>query len=304
MKKTKLILTVGISGSGKTSWADKFTRNRGDWVNINRDDIRFSLFNKGVRDWGAYKFKRSNENLVSDTAMNLSKLSSRAGKNIIISDTNLNKKVRNMWRDFAKSYHMEFEVIDFHISWDKAVKREAQRAGGVGISVLRKQWEMWNDYIVRKVYIPNESLPKAFLCDIDGTIACNTSGRGWFDWDRVGEDSPREHVISMVHGLIQSGLTPVFLSGRDGSCMIETYDWVMKHVMVDYLPERGGLHLLMREPTDQRKDSIVKEEIFWKYVANRFNIVACIDDRPQMIRAWEDLKIPNIIAVGNQLKEF
>lgn len=304
MQKTKLILTVGISGSGKTTWAEEFTRNRGDWVNINRDDIRFSMSNNGVRDWSTYKFKRSKEKLVSEIAMNLAKVSSRAGKSIIISDLNLSQRVRNMWRDFAKSYHMSFEVKEFEVSWEDAVKRDTQRFGGLGVSVLRKQWEMWNTYIGRRVYIPDESLPKAFLCDIDGTVACNTSGRGWYDWDRVDEDFPRKHVVSMVHGLIQSGLIPVFLSGRDGSCSKKTYDWIMEYIMVDYLPENDGFHLLMRDPKDHRRDSVIKEEIFWKYVANRFNIVACIDDRPQMIRAWEDLKIPNIIAVGNQTKEF
>jgi predicted kinase len=304
MQKTKLILTVGISGSGKTTWAEEFTRNRGDWVNINRDDIRFAIFNSGVRDWSAYKFKKSNESLVSETAMSLAMSSSREGKSIIISDTNLSQRVRNMWRDFAKSYNMDFEEKQFDISWEEAAKRDSNRAGGVGVSVLRKQWEMWNTYIGRKVYVADERLPKAFLIDLDGTLCENKSGRGWYDWDRVDEDSPREHVISIVHGLIQSGLTPVFLSGRDGSCIIKTYDWIIKHVMVEYLSQGCGIDLLMREPKDQRRDSVVKEEIFWKYVASRFNIVACIDDRPQMIRAWEDLKIPNIIAVGNQTKEF
>ena len=304
MQKLKLILTVGISGSGKTTWAEEFTRNRGDWANVNRDDFRFALLTSGIRNWSAYEFNRKNEKEVTNAVINAVKSYEQEGMNIIISDTNLSHRVRDSWKNAANNMGYDFEIKEFPISWEEAVKREAQRSGGVGISVLRSQWEKWNSYIGRKVYVADKSLPKAFLCDIDGTVALNTTGRGWFDWHRVDEDEPREHVISMVHGLIQSGLIPVFLSGRDGSCSKKTYDWIMEHVMVDYLPEGDGFHLLMREPNDQRKDSVIKEEIFWKYVANRFNVVACIDDRPQMIRAWEDLKIPNIIAVGNQLKEF
>jgi predicted kinase len=304
MDKLKFIMCVGISGSGKSRFTECFIRNRNNFIELNRDDMRFNKFTGGKREWTEYKFSRANEKLVTQKEDEQADLAVKGKLNIISSNTNLNPKVRRKWREYAESHNMDFEVIEFDISWEEAAKRDSNRAGGVGVSVLRKQWEMWNTYIGRKVYVADERLPKAFLIDLDGTLCENKSGRGWYDWERVDEDSPREHVISIVHGLIQSGLTPVFLSGRDGSCIIKTYDWIIKHVMVEYLSQGCGIDLLMREPKDQRRDSVVKEEIFWKYVASRFNIVACIDDRPQMIRAWEDLKIPNIIAVGNQTKEF
>lgn len=59
MHKPQAILTVGISSSGKTTWAEKFVFENPSWVNINRDDVRFTLFTNGVRDWGKYKFSLS-----------------------------------------------------------------------------------------------------------------------------------------------------------------------------------------------------------------------------------------------------
>ena len=42
------ILTVGISGSGKTTWAEQYVaemQKKGEmWVNLNRDDIRETVF--------------------------------------------------------------------------------------------------------------------------------------------------------------------------------------------------------------------------------------------------------------------
>jgi hypothetical protein len=60
----------------------------------------------------------------------------------------------------------------------------------------------------------------------------------------------------------------------------------------------------MRKNGDFRKDNAVKEEIFWTYLTHKYNIVACVDDRPQMIRLWHELKIPNVIAVADPYIEF
>jgi len=304
--KPKIILTVGASCSGKTTWAEKFVRENqeGRWANINRDDIRFDIFNGGVRDWSKYKFNRGNESIVTgivDEHIYEAKLEKY---NIIISDTNLNPKVRKKWKDWADFNGYEYEEKIFCLDWEQTVKRNSQRSGGLSTTVLRSQYEKMIQYVGRKTYTPDTTKPKAFLVDIDGTVADMTNIRKPYDWDKVGQDKPRKHVISMVQGLIESGLQPIFLSGRDGCCVTETYDWIMENIMMWYCQEGGGFPLFMRSPSDSRKDTIVKEELFWEYVANNYNIVACLDDRPCMVNLWNELKIPNVVAVGDQLKEF
>ena len=45
----KAILTIGVSASGKTTWAEQFVKENEWWVNINRDDIRFTILGERQR---------------------------------------------------------------------------------------------------------------------------------------------------------------------------------------------------------------------------------------------------------------
>ena len=91
----------------------------------------------------------------------------------------------------------------------------------------------------------------------------------------------------------------LFLSGRDGCCYAKTYDWLVEHV-----GHNVSWSLNMRKTKDFRKDSIVKEELFWDIVAPNFNVVGVFDDRPQVLQMWHELKLPNVICVGNPFNEF
>ena len=44
MIKPQAILCIGISASGKSTWSEQLVIDNPDWVNINRDDVRFELF--------------------------------------------------------------------------------------------------------------------------------------------------------------------------------------------------------------------------------------------------------------------
>ena len=57
----KIILTIGASCSGKTTWAEKFCGESDNFINLNRDDVRFELFTNNVRDWTKYKFNKTKQ---------------------------------------------------------------------------------------------------------------------------------------------------------------------------------------------------------------------------------------------------
>ena len=187
------------------------------------------------------------------------------------------------------------------MDWETARKRNQQREGGISESILWSQYLRMNEYLERPVYVPNDKLPKAVLVDLDGTIASMKGIRKPYEWQKVGMDSPRSVIISMVYGIMDNyHATPVFLSGRDGECKEFTYDWLLK-----YVTNGEPCHLFMREQGDNRKDKIVKEELFWKYVSNNFNVVAAVDDRASILQLWRELNIPNIIDVsGDRYYEF
>ncbi len=291
----KAIITVGVSASGKTTWAREMFKE--GWRDINRDWIRFNLVAPG-KDWSNYKFNGKNEKEVTEIQGKMIMESWADKQNIIISDTNLNPGRRAQLVNKLKDLGYDVEIKSFPITREIAFKRDNLRQNGVGESVIYRQLIDWNEYIGRITYVADENLPKAVIFDVDGTIA-QMNGRGPFEWSRVGEDKPREFVIDMLRNYAMMGYVIIICSGRDDVCRAETANWLNEHV-----GEMFWHALYMRKNGDFRKDNSVKEEIFWTYLAHKYNIVACVDDRPQMIRLWHELKISNVIAVADPYLEF
>jgi len=150
---------------------------------------------------------------------------------------------------------------------------------------------------------------KAFICDIDGTVADHEGIRGHLDYDKVMLDKPNPHVIHVVTSLILSpsepdNVTCVFVSGRPERSRDDTKEWLGKNVFTPYDNE-----LFMRPDwlanglPDYRKDYIVKEEIYRNHIEPKYDIQFAIDDRPQVLRMWQSLGIPTF-AVGTPWIDF
>lgn len=318
----KIILTIGASCSGKSTWAEQFIKDRevredfygvvrasNDWVNINRDDIRFKLFTDNKRNWTQYKFNKKNERSVTESADKLANEAALGDFNIIISDTNLNPSIRQKWKDFAETHGYEYEEKVFHCSWEELVKRNAQRGGGIPESIL---WSQYKRFIQQygcigehklNMYRHNPMLENTIICDLDGTICDMTGIRKPYEWALVGKDKPRTEIIRALEGLAYVHGHVTFMSGRDGCCWNETYDWIVDNVTSDW-PEWIEWSLVMRTPDDNRKDDVVKYELFNQYIRGKFNVAAALDDRPRVVRLWALLGIPNIIQVGEYNNEF
>lgn len=286
----KAVITVGISASGKTYWASQQKA-----VDVNRDWIRFNVIAPGC-DWGSYKFNKSKENEVTKIQEQMVMDSHSKGHDVIISDTNLNPNTRNKWETLLTELGYDVEIKEFPITLEQAYKRDSLRSNGVGQNVIYSQYQKWLEYKGRKTYVPDESKPKAILFDIDGTLA-QMEGRSPFAWDKVGTDSVKELIKAMAIGYNQQGYLVICVSGRDGVCYDDTQLWLHRN-------EIPYWYLFMREEGDMRKDTIIKEEIFWNKIANDYNVVGVVDDRPSVIRMWHELKIPNVICVGNPWVEF
>ena len=106
--------------------------------------------------------------------------------------------------------------------------------------------------------------------------------RGPYDWHKVGEDS-RDYAIGyLVDVLEQVGFNIILVSGRDAVCRAETEKW-LEDKEVEYVA------LFMRPEGDQRKDNIVKEEIFNNHIRNKYNVIFVLDDRNQVVEMWRSL---------------
>lgn len=291
--KYKAIITVGCSASGKTTFANTLVKQ--GWVDVNKDWIRFNVVCPGT-DWGTYKFTNKKEQEVIKIQKEMISQAFFNGQNICISDTNLNPVTRQMWIEHLEEWGFEVEIKEFDVPLEELWKRDSLRANGVGHSVIYSQYQKWLEYKGRKTYVPDISKPKAVIFDIDGTLA-KMENRSPYDWSKVDTDSVRELIKAMAVGFDEQGYLIICVSGRDGVCYDDTQLWLHRNNIPYW-------YLFMREEGDTRKDTIVKEEIFWNKIAKDYNVVGVVDDRSCIIRMWEELKIPNVINVGNAWVEF
>jgi hypothetical protein len=201
------------------------------------------------------------------------------GFNVIVDDTNLNPKHEDRIREIGKEFGSSVEVKWFHIDVDVAIERDLKRNRSVGERVIRK---MFNDWIrpTPTPMIQDKSLERAIIVDIDGTVA-KMNGRGAFDWDRVGEDKPNSPIIDIVQRFATTH-TIIFMSGRDSVCREQTLVWLKDNVRLTHF------HLFMRPEGDNRKDSIVKRELFDTNVRDKFRIDFVLDDRNQVVDMWRN----------------
>jgi len=285
-----LTITRGLPASGKTTWA----KQQHHLVRVNRDDLRRMLHGGLVAD-ESRRGRAEREVTAAHHAAVEALL--RAGADVVCDDTNLRGRVVREFAELAARCKAHFTVRDFtDVGVEECLRRDALRTGEdhVGETVIRS---MHQRYLAGRAlplplpvleestgvtYEPPPDAPRAVLVDIDGTVAL-FNGRSPYDMTRVGEDRPNEPVIAAVRAMHAAGHEIVFCSGRSDDCREATEAWLAEHVGVPY---RG---LFMRRFGDQRRDSIVKAEIFENEIRSRFHVVGVFDDRQQVVRMWRGL---------------
>lgn len=292
---SKVILTKGLPASGKSTWARGWVAKKPTArVRVNKDDLREALHGG--------KFSKGNERDILDAEEAVIIRAVSMGRDVVVDNTHLatNKDGSNKnWcrikevlnsRGFAGQAEMVWE--EFDLDPEECIKRDLQRERSVGQDVI---WRMYWDHVAAIEEPDYSSDYAAIMVDVDGTLA-EMNGRGPFDWSRVGSDLPRRHVVNMVKNYHELGYHVIILTGRDGSCENETRQWLADHgVPYD--------DFYIRPAGDNRKDYIIKREIYEKHIKGKYEIELVIDDRPQVIREWRRLGLP-VINVNPIDREF
>lgn len=300
----KLILTRGIQGSGKTTWTlEQLAKFPDQYARVNRDEIRNTVF-------GAYWGVDEQAVTVVQHAM-LTALFTANKRDVISDDTHLNSRNVKDLLLLAQKHGYEVEHRDFKISLEEAIRRDALRERTVGVEVITNFYTRYmrkgefppfpvldvNKKVdnISHLYSAVESAPKAFIVDIDGTIA-KMVNRGPFEWTRVGEDEPIHGVIDMVKLLHANGHKILITSGRDGISKKDTVEWLNLHnVPFD--------SIFMRTINDMRPDDIVKAEIFNNEIREQYNVRGVLDDRLKVCRVWHKMGL-TLFRVGDPDANF
>lgn len=303
MTRPRLIITRGLPGSGKTTRAKAWVAD--DPVHrarVNRDDLR------GMIHDGVY-LKGGTEHVILRARNTLIRALLERGLAVVCDDTNLpNRVVRDLRRQAALT-GADFEVWDMtDVPLETCVFRDDLRINPVGEKVIT---DFYNRFIKGKTYplpLPDDETsagdpiepyaarpdtPRAIIVDIDGTMAL-MAGRSPYDESRVHEDRPNEPVIAAVYAMYAHDHRVIFVSGRTDACRTATEVWLAQHVPVR--PEA----LFMRKAGDTRKDSVVKLEIFDRFIRDHYHVRAVFDDRNQVVEMWRNLGLTVFqVADGN-----
>lgn len=294
--KKKLILTRGIQGSGKSTWAtDWVAKNPEHRIRINNDDIRNML--------GPYWIP-SREDLVSTTKKEIALNAMRFGYDIVVDNMNLNPKEIKFWENIVDTHNntkpvtsdwfqweYEIEFKDFFIPLEECIRRDAARPNPIGEKVIRDTWRKYKHFIqtseVEK-YVNNLRLwsvnkPICVVVDMDSTLCFNTTKRPWFGegaaegmkYDIANDD------VCMVVSKLQEHYPIVLATGRDTSQEEVTKQWLSTQ----------GINITdfyFRTEGDYRRGVEVKREQIEK-ILEKYNILVIFEDCEPIVQMYRDM---------------
>lgn len=275
---SKVTLTIGVSGSGKTYWAREQIKRAPNTVIVCRDDIRAA---QGFPPLGSSE----QESKITKIQRGQIEAALLDGFDVIVADTNLNKSIRNGLIRFCHKHGADVILHPLNIDVETCIERDSQRDRTVGETVIRKQHARLVKNPVGETYFParrfspvesDDSKPSVVVCDIDNTVASSEGIRSPYDYTRVHLDEPKMDVVNIIKSLSKD-YRIVFLSGREGDCRKATEGWLKENVIEDF-------DLFMRTSGDSRPDFEVKCEISDEFVLPNYNVIVWIDDRLQVIR--------------------
>lgn len=298
----KLLILRGVPASGKSTyakaWVDEDPLNR---VRVNRDNLRWTMGIKGgIGDhWQEEEVTHWQNEMIARYL--------NQGMNVVVDNTNLRARHVKELIKLGQKWGAEIEFKDFPIALVVAQARdEVRQERGeryVGRQVIAT---MFSKFIGKngelppvphvprstplsfKPYVEVPGLPRAILVDIDGTLAHMDDRRGPYETDKYHLDrfDPVVAQIARDWWTMRGEDTwnwndnhVILMSGRFEDFRTETQQWLD-------LNDFEYHALYMRASGDERNDAVVKDELFEKYIAGRFNVDFILDDRNRVVEMW------------------
>lgn len=113
----ELILTIGLPGSGKSTYVnDHFIKVKSGYQILCLDDVRLAMGDI---------FNRKTEDIIIAMHNIMARAFMERGLNIIVDDSaNISKKVVEYWRELAEEYQYSTKGIFFNISIEECMRRK------------------------------------------------------------------------------------------------------------------------------------------------------------------------------------
>jgi predicted kinase len=294
-KKLQHQFLRGLPCTGKSTLANSLiAEHPNQYVRINREELE-SVLLKSTDDVNKSLLYAIEESLIAEAI--------RHGKYIIWDNMHLSEEDDSRRKLIESKYGISFEVRTLLVDLQEAIMRDSLRANHIGAEKIKY---LFDTYLRTSSNLPqypvfDERKMDAWILDLDGTLAFNGSGRGWYEYDRVGEDVPNSPLVKLIHRIqVGKAFSERFLivTGREDGYVArkETFKWITDNgIPCDYL--------YMRKAKDQRADDIVKEEIYREHIEGHYNVLGIFDDRLSVCKMWYRLNLP-IYRVGDPEAKF
>lgn len=208
----KAYVTVGISASGKSTWAREKAKETDAQI-IERDCIRKAMLIKaGIShdlDWS--KWRRGWERDVTITWEGLFESAIQSNRDIIVSDTNLNENRRAALIRTLTEAGFDVEERVFDIPLQTAIRRDRSRGlRSVGQDVIMKQYvqlaqQFKPQYVYTKNYIPTVVLSGVGENPFEGKLVGLKVGNDSQHAQFVSPTSNKEERRDWLENLLDGG---------------------------------------------------------------------------------------------------
>jgi len=288
MSKTlQILILIGAPGSGKSTFARYFLRTEENWMRLCRDDFRAMQFAAG-------NLQNQEEGLVADMIDAAIETLLLKRSNVLLDATHCRMSYINHFIErFNSLADISFKLFDVDLATltERCEKRFQTTGKLVPKSAIKKFAEELDELKTTFDFTPrpknnrqetvaaqDTGLPKAIICDLDGTLALMRD-RNPYNAATCDEDDLNEPVANVLRNFYGNGYQILLVSGREDRFLQQTVRFLEKH-SVSYH------QLWMRKANDFRKDAVIKRELFDMEIAGKYFIEFVLDDRNQVVDMW------------------
>lgn len=133
--KPEMIMLVGIPGSGKSYWAEKFVKNNENYVIHSSDKLREELFgDENYQGKNGEVFQELHKCIKEDL---------KFGKNVIYDATNVNSRRRRAWIKELDGITCDKVCIVFTVPFERCLRNNWMRQRKLSDEVLVKFYKQW-----------------------------------------------------------------------------------------------------------------------------------------------------------------
>jgi predicted kinase len=131
----KIIATVGISGSGKSTWAKAWVAEAPNRARNNRDEVRKALFGPIDMAKAEEYYSADNEAKVDAISTALMEGWIAEGRDIVVDNTHLHPLAHKELQELADKHGYTFETKVFRVTVEEAKANVAKRVAEGGLNV-------------------------------------------------------------------------------------------------------------------------------------------------------------------------